>query len=193
MDRKFLEDLALEKDVIDKIMNENGKDIEKAKGGSEELKESNQTLEREKTTLEEQLKTANDKIDELSKVDAEKLQEEIADYKKKFEDSEQAKKEELKKLTLEHEVEKALIKGGAKNMKAVKALLDFEKINNTNELTKELDTQLKALAESDGYLFESKEEAQSENRVKVTGKGGDEAPLSKPQTYSEMMAALNKK
>ena len=31
MKRKFLEDLGLEKDVIEKIMNENGADIEKAK------------------------------------------------------------------------------------------------------------------------------------------------------------------
>ena len=32
MKRSFLEELGLEKDVIDKIMDENGKDVEKAKG-----------------------------------------------------------------------------------------------------------------------------------------------------------------
>nr|WP_302120761.1 hypothetical protein [Ruminococcus bromii] len=31
MQRKFLEDLGLEKSVVDKILNENGADIEKAK------------------------------------------------------------------------------------------------------------------------------------------------------------------
>ena len=31
MQRKFLEDMGLEKDVIDKIMSENGKDIESTK------------------------------------------------------------------------------------------------------------------------------------------------------------------
>ena len=38
MKRKFLEDLGLEKDVIEKIMNENGADIEKAKGEVETLR-----------------------------------------------------------------------------------------------------------------------------------------------------------
>lgn len=38
MKRKFLEDLGIEKDAIDKIMEENGKDIEKAKGDFEDVK-----------------------------------------------------------------------------------------------------------------------------------------------------------
>ena len=32
MQRKFLEDLGLEKEIVDKIMSENGSDIEKDKG-----------------------------------------------------------------------------------------------------------------------------------------------------------------
>lgn len=38
MERKFLVDLGLEKEVIDKIMAENGKDIEKHKGDSDKYK-----------------------------------------------------------------------------------------------------------------------------------------------------------
>ena len=35
MKRTFLEELKLDKDTIDKVMNENGRDIEKAKGDLE--------------------------------------------------------------------------------------------------------------------------------------------------------------
>ena len=38
MKRNFLEDLGLEKEVVDKIMAENGKDIENAKANYDELK-----------------------------------------------------------------------------------------------------------------------------------------------------------
>ena len=38
MKRKFLEDLGLEKDVIDKILNEAGADIEKTKAETESIK-----------------------------------------------------------------------------------------------------------------------------------------------------------
>ena len=70
MKREFLEKLGLEKDVIDQIMDENGKDVNKAKGQLElvqnQLTEANNTI-----------KTHEDKIKELSKVDASKLQEQI--------------------------------------------------------------------------------------------------------------------
>ena len=45
MKRKFLEDLGIEKDVIDRIMDENGKDIENAKGDTDRLREKAEELE----------------------------------------------------------------------------------------------------------------------------------------------------
>lgn len=48
MQRKFLEELGLEKDMIDKIMDENGKDINREKEKAEAIKEQ---LETAKETL----------------------------------------------------------------------------------------------------------------------------------------------
>ena len=48
MQRKFLEDLGLEKEIVDKIMSENGSDIEKTKA----------RLEAERDNYKEQLETA---------------------------------------------------------------------------------------------------------------------------------------
>lgn len=97
MERKYLEELGLDKELIDKIMSEHGKSVEKQKNKIEEL-DSNLKLETQKyTTLEEQ-KKANDELikkfesdnkdnDELQKViDQLKVQSEKdkADYESKI-------------------------------------------------------------------------------------------------------------
>ena len=192
MDRKFLEDLGLEKEVIDKIMEENGKDIEKEKKGVDKLKSDNAVLTSEKERLEGQLQEANGTIEELSKIDAEKLQEEVQTYKKKFEESEREKEAEIKKITLEHEIEKNLLSAGAKNLKAVKALLDIEEIEKSNELTKTITTQIENLKESDGYLFETTDgdgDGSGNAEVQVGGNTNNQQNAGTPMTYTEMLAA----
>jgi len=81
MQRKFLEDLGLEKDAIDKIMAENGADIEKAKGaGSTDL----QTKISELNTANETIRTlkANvEKFKQFEGVDVKALQEEVKQAK----------------------------------------------------------------------------------------------------------------
>lgn len=54
---------------------------------------------------------------------------------------------------LDHEIEKALITAEAKNVRAVKALLDLDEVKLTDDGLKGLDSQLEALQESDAYLF----------------------------------------
>ena len=55
MQRKFLEDLGLEKEIVDKIMSENGSDIEKTKA----------RLEAERDNYKEQLETAQNALKEF--------------------------------------------------------------------------------------------------------------------------------
>lgn len=50
-------------------------------------------------------------------------------------------------------IEKALLLSGARNVKAVKGLLDLNRIKENDGVFIGLDTQIKALQESDGYLF----------------------------------------
>lgn len=80
MNRKFLEELGLEKEVIDKVMAEHGKAIQAVKPAEdyEELKENNATLEQQLTDLQGTLET-NKK--ELSSIDD--LKKEIETYKLK--------------------------------------------------------------------------------------------------------------
>ena len=64
MQRKFLEDLGIDKDVVDKIMAENGADINKTK----------ESLNTQITELTEQLSTAKDTLKGFEGVDVKDLQ-----------------------------------------------------------------------------------------------------------------------
>lgn len=154
MQRKFLEDLGLDKDLIDKILNEAGKD-------AESFKNTKTALETEKKALEAQVAEANKKIEEFSNVDISKLKDEIESYKKKYEESEKTKALELKNLNLNHEIDKAIIGAKAKNAKAVRGLLDINSLEASKDLSKDIETQLKGLLESDSYLFDSNVEEKS--------------------------------
>ncbi len=92
MKREFLEELKLEKEVIDKIMAENGKDIEKYKSEAETLKSSS---EQQKTQLE----AANKQIESFKGMDIEGIKKAADDYKVKFEEAEKNHKAELDKIT----------------------------------------------------------------------------------------------
>lgn len=70
MDRKFLEGLGLEKGVIDQILDQNGTEVAA-------LNARVKAKETEIATLRSDLTTANTKVDELSKVDVETLQQQL--------------------------------------------------------------------------------------------------------------------
>ena len=59
----------------------------------------------------------------------------------------------LAQMQLDFAVDKALTAAKAKNAKAVKALLDMEKVKLDGDKLLGLDDQLKAIKESDAYLF----------------------------------------
>lgn len=81
MKREFLEQLGLEKEVIDKVMAEYGKSIQELKLEQEKFDE----LKNEKTTLEQQLNqlqnTLSAKEEELKSVD--ELKQQVESYKLK--------------------------------------------------------------------------------------------------------------
>lgn len=70
MDRKFLEGLGLEKGVIDQILDQNGTEVAA-------LNARVKAKDTEISTLRSDLTTANTKVDELSKVDVETLQQQL--------------------------------------------------------------------------------------------------------------------
>lgn len=106
MERKFLEDLGLEKEAVDKILDANSADIGKAKKPGEEAAARI-------TALEAQLSDANGTIDAMKAAapNIEAVQNEAKEWKAKAEQAEAAaaaKDAELAKLTSRSETERML-------------------------------------------------------------------------------------
>ncbi len=82
------------------------------------------------------------------------LQSQITALQQQNAEQQKAHKAELAQLKLDNAIDNALTAAGAKNLKAVRALLDMEKLQlgDDGKLTG-WPEQLEALQKSDGYLF----------------------------------------
>ena len=172
MKRDFLKELGLESDVIDKILDENSKDIGNAKKDLEaitkERDEANKTIADRDKQLET-LKNASGDIEGL---------------KKQIE----ALQGENKSIQINAAVEKALTASKAKNLTAVKALIkDLDKAELLEDGSiKGLEEQIKGLkiGESTKFLFE---EEVKPTKTKITGstpvdgKDGEPKQVTKEQ------------
>lgn len=119
-----------------------------------------------------QLKTANATIKTLkdNNADSESLQKTIKDHEITIEKLQSDAKEELETLKFNHALENALNKAGSKSVKATKALLDMNSLKGSKNVDSDVETQIKALRESDPYLF---------NDVDPGGTGGSKGNGSK--------------
>lgn len=153
MKREFLKELGLTDEQIDRVMAENGKDIEKYKSDLETKEKELETKETELETLQGQLEAANKQIEDFKEMDIEGIKQAADDYKEKYEKAKQDAEAEIEALKFEHSLESALTKAGAKNVKAVKALLDIESLRNSKNIDSDLESAIKTLQESDDYLF----------------------------------------
>ena len=153
MKRNFLEDLGLEKEVVDKIMAENGKDIENAKANYDELKAELKTANATIADRDNQLKELKD-----SAKGNEDLTAKIAELEKQNKNEAKNHKAEIESLKINNAIDKALATFKAKTPKAVKAMLDMEniKFDEDGNITG-IDEQVKAIAEAEDtkYLFDS--------------------------------------
>lgn len=150
MERKFLEDLGLEKEVVDKILDANSTDIGKAKRAGE-------TATERVTELEGQLADVAEKLKDFDGVDVEGLNGQIATLT-----ADMAAKEAEYAATLADRDFTALLSGCITeargiNPKAVAALLDTDTLKGSKNQKDDIATALAALRESDPNQFESDE------------------------------------
>lgn len=92
---------------------------------------------------------------ELAKItkDNEELNSKIKELQESNKNAQNEYENKLASLRLDNGIELALTQNGALNNKAAKALLNLENIKYENDKLVGLDEQLKALKESDVYLF----------------------------------------
>ncbi len=160
--------------------------VEKSK--HDEVVEENKTLKTSVSDRDKQLETLK-----ASAGDNEELKKQIETMKQQNAEQEKAHKAELAQLKLDNAIENALTVAGAKNSKAVKALLDVSKVK-LGEDGKLIgwDDQIKAIQKSDAYLFNMQQKntfkgfqpgASSDN------KPGTNVDMSK-MTYEELAAYI---
>ena len=142
MKTEFLKEAGLTDEQISRVMAENGRDVE--------------TIKARLTAKEAELAAANASIGELTGklkafdgVDVEGLKKSAADWQSRYD-------ADIAKLRFDGALDAALGKAGARNVKAVKALIDAERLKLDGETVIGLDEQLGALKkdEASAFLFQ---------------------------------------
>lgn len=192
MKRKFLEDMGLEKEQVDKILDENSQDIGKAKGDSEKIQKDLDAANAEVESLKSQISDRDKQLETLknSTGDVEGMKQQIADLQKANKDADDAHKAEIKQLKLDAAIDFALTGAKSKNNTAVKALLkDLDKAELGEDGTvKGLAEQIEALQKSDAYLFDTTSKKQTQVKGAKPGESGndDHGVDTSKMTYSEL-------
>lgn len=155
-----------------------------------EVNEENKTLKKSVSDRDKQLedlKKSSGDNEELKK-QIETLQQENANQKK-------AHDAEMTQLRLDNAIDAALTAAGAKNIKAVRALIDTSKVKvgEDGKLTG-FDDLLSAVQKSDSYLFTEKQQKQNFKGFQPGASGnvkpGTKVDMSK-MTYEELASYID--
>jgi hypothetical protein len=148
MQRNELEKLGLEKDAIDQIMALHGRDIEanKAKVSA---------IESERDGLKSQLDEAAKAIEGFKALDIEGVKKSADEWKAKAEQAQKDAEKQVYQVRYESALSDALKASKAKNVKAVRALLNEADLKLTDDGLVGLKEQLEKVKPENDYLFES--------------------------------------
>lgn len=180
MTRKQLEDLGLTKEQADSVMKINGDDIENAKGtAATEIK----NLQTEVDGLKTQVGDRDKQLETLkaSAGDNADLKKQIEDLQTENATAKANHESELNQLKIDFAVEKALTGAKAKNIKAVKALLELDdaKLDKDGNV-KGLAEQIEKLTSGDDtkFLFEAQKQTKQQQNFKgfQPGASGEKKP-----------------
>nr|DAY93546.1 MAG TPA: minor structural protein [Caudoviricetes sp.] len=184
MNKEDLIAMGLTEEQAKKVMNSlDGNYVTKTRFN--EVNEENKTLKKSVSDRDKQLedlKKSSGDNEELKK-QIETLQQENANQKK-------AHDAEMTQLRLDNAIDAALTAAGAKNIKAVRALIDTSKVKvgEDGKLTG-FDDLLSAVQKSDSYLFTEKQQKQNFKGFQPGASGnvkpGTKVDMSK-MTYEEL-------
>lgn len=148
MKREFLQnfkigDQPLTKEIIDAIMEENGRDIEAAKAPFADYQ-----------SIKDQLQTAKDGLKAFEGVDVQQLQGEITKLQGQLTAKDTEWQGKIDAMNFESKVKDAITGMKGKNHKAISALLELDALKSSKNQDADLKTALEALKKDNGYLFE---------------------------------------
>lgn len=195
MKRTELEAMGLTKEQIDAIMKINGDDIENAKS-AQAAEITN--LQTENNALSKNIKERDKQIETLkaSVGDNEELKKQIESLQADNKAKDDAHAKELNQLKINTAIEKALTDSGAKNIKAVKALLELDDAQlNKDGIIEGLLEQIDKLKadESSKFLFNIEQNPQNQQRFTGFQPGtSTTVPDSKQAGYEARLAEARK-
>lgn len=187
MKRKFLEDLGLEKDTIDRIMTENGNDVNASKADYDTLKQQFDAQARQIADRDKQL-------EDLKKASGENeaLVQQIATLQAENKATKDKYEADMKALKLSTAI-KLVVGSSAHDADLVAGLFDREKLilGEDGKVTG-LEEQLKAIRKEKAFLFKEEKPGTVIKGGKPAEGSGTPPADKKPSemTYSEMCAFL---
>lgn len=185
--REFLKDLGVEGDSLEKIMAEVGKEhTNDAKVA--ELQSQVDSLKSSNEDLTSQVSARDDQLDELSKQagNSKELSAKIDELKQANQESSTAYEAKIATINKNNKIDLALRDAGARNPKAVRALLDESKVSVDGDNIIGLADQLKSLEDSDSYLFQTKDAKPNQVIHATAGGNPSGAPYTGKKSLAEM-------
>lgn len=189
MKRKFLEDLGLEDEKIEKIMAENGRDLTGLKAKVDGLTE-------QLAVKDETIRQKGEKIAEFEKVDIEEIKKQAREEGKAegSKEIQEFKRQNAidKEYSKEFEVDGKKYK--VKDKKALQGYIDNEKVKFENEQVSGLVEQFPEIVKTSPYLFETdtKTPQFSDTTPGVANKELTKE-MFKKMSYKERVALKNEK
>lgn len=147
MQQSFLEELGIEKEIIDKIIS----------ASKTELAEARNQAEAKAGALEKQLLEAKETLKAFDGVDVTELRGKITQLSTDLEQKEIEYQAQLADMQLNSVLDKAIASFGAKNAKSVMALLDIDSIKASKNQEADIKNALEQVKKENGYLFASDE------------------------------------
>ena len=152
MKREFLQNLkvgeeALPKEVIDAIMEENGRDITKAKTDAVKPYSDYEDIKKERDDLK--AKQGDSTVDGKT----------AAQWKEAHDTAVANHQKELEGIKFQGVLDSAIAAAKGKNAKAITALLDVEALRGSEDQQKAINAALEDLKKESGYLFEEAQKA----------------------------------
>lgn len=185
MKRDFLKSLGIEdKETIDKILDENSVDIGRAKGELDDLKSQVTNLQKQLESKTNEFDTLKEKTKDYDSF-TEKINQLELEKSKVTTENAQLKVDldtKVSELLKNHAIENGVRDAKAKNVKAVMALLDVDKITYTDGKLDGLQSQLDNLIsdENSSFMFGEKTPSLSGTQPgNANTIGGGSPPTSK--------------
>lgn len=191
MKSDFLRNLGItDQSVIDSIMAENGKDVNAAKGKNTELEAKVTELEGQLADRDTQLTTLKESVK-----DNEKLTAKITELETANNEAKTAYENKIAEIQKTHAIESGVRDAKAKNVKAVMALLDMNKITYKEGKLDGLSGQIETLTkgEDTSFLFgESKPNIPSGTQPNNPPSNGGQNPPTSMTLAQAVAKSLSK-